>query len=105
LQEHSNETGASPRDDAPRAVDVFSNPVQSKYLHVGIARPRPLWVLYPVAGVDLLCRGAVLPYHEWTYRRRLTDAGWKALLDAGKSMQPGWIRDVTAAGRAETRDR
>src|SRR5262249_28405850 len=35
-----------PRDDAPRIVDVFSNPVVGKHLLVGTARPRTLWVVY-----------------------------------------------------------
>jgi hypothetical protein len=85
----------TPRDDAPRVVDVFSNPRTGKYFLIGTARPRALWVLYPVKGVDVLCRGAVLPYHEFAHPRRLTDAGWKALLDSSDRPQvPAWIKPV-----------
>src|SRR5262249_48881483 len=43
----------TPRDDAPRVVDVYSNPGEGKHLLVGITRPRALWLLYPVGGVDV----------------------------------------------------
>jgi len=86
-----------PRDDAPRIVDVFTNPVADKHLLVGTARPRVLWVLYPVKGTDILCRGAVLPYQEFAHAERLTDSAWKSLLDSPQRPElPDWIRPVTA---------
>jgi len=83
----------SPKDDAPRVADVFFNPnVRSKYLEVGIARPRTLWVLYPWQGRDVLCRGAVLPYYEFTSPQRLTNAEWKAILGSEKRpAPPAWL--------------
>jgi hypothetical protein len=85
-----------PRDDAPRIADVFSNPVAGKHLLVGIGRARHLWVLYPTKGGDVLCRGAVLPYYEFAHPQRLTDAGWKSLLDSPQRPQmPEWIQPVT----------
>jgi hypothetical protein len=87
----------TPKDDAPRVIDVFSNPAEGKHLLVGIARPRALWVLYPVGGVDVLCRGAVLPYHEWAHSSRLTDAEWKSLLGTAKRPgPPAWIQPLIA---------
>ncbi len=34
------------------------------------------------------CRGAILPYHEFTAPERLTDAAWKAKLDGPKENRP-----------------
>src|SRR5262249_44955428 len=90
-----------PRDDAPRVVDVYSNPIDRKHLLVGIARPRALWLLYPVRGVDVLCRGAVLPYREFTHPERLTDDSWKALLGSARAPKsPAWIQSLLAGDRA-----
>jgi hypothetical protein len=84
---------ATPRDDAPRVVDVFTNPnAAAALLHVGVARPRRLYVLYPWQGRDVLCTGAVLPYYEFRHARRLTDAEWRALLDGpNRPPAPGWL--------------
>ena len=87
-----------PRDDAPRIVDVFSNPQAGKHLLIGIARPRKLWLLYPTREGEILCRGAVLPYHEFAHTERLTDVDWKKLLDSPqRPALPAWIHSVTAA--------
>jgi hypothetical protein len=103
---YSGNSYLTPRDDAPRAIDVFGNPEDGKHLLVGIARPRTLWVLYPVRGVDVLCRGAVLPYREFRHPERLTDAGWKALLGSAKAPKsPAWIQPVFAPERAARRRR
>ncbi|NQT88863.1 DUF3160 domain-containing protein [bacterium] len=85
-----------PRDDAARIADVFFNPnVKKRYLEVGIARPRALWVLYPWKGRDVLCRGAVLPYYEFTSPQRLTNAEWKAMLDSPKRpASPDWLKPL-----------
>jgi hypothetical protein len=71
-----------PNDDAPRIVDVFSNSEKGGYLHVGISRPRKIYVLYPWKGKDILCVGAVLPYYEFVNNTRLTDSEWKKKLDS-----------------------
>jgi hypothetical protein len=89
----------TPRDDAPRVVDVFHDPSAGRFLEVGIARARALYVLYPVKGGEVLCRGAVLPYYEFTHPRRLTDAEWKALLDSKERPAiPSWVKPIV--GRA-----
>jgi len=88
----------TPRDDAPRIVDVFYNPKEKRVLEVGIARARALYVVYPVKGGEILCRGSVMPYYEFTHRQRLTDAEWKNLLDSkDRPDLPSWIK--TLAGR------
>jgi len=61
-------------------------------LHVGIGRPVALYVLYPWNGGTVLCRGAVLPYHEFVSQTRLTDGEWRALLDSDKRpTAPEWL--------------
>lgn len=82
----------TPRDDAPRVVDVFASPTEGRVLEVGICRPHALWVLYPVNGGELLCEGAVMPYYEFEHEERLTDADWKELLEGrDRPPVPGWI--------------
>ncbi|MFW6157739.1 MAG: DUF3160 domain-containing protein, partial [Planctomycetota bacterium] len=66
----------TPKDDAPRIVDVFSNPEAGRVLEVGVGRPRALYVLYPVKGGDILCQGAVMPYYEFQNSARLADMEW-----------------------------
>jgi hypothetical protein len=88
----------TPRDDAMRIVDVFSNPQMGKQLLVGTGRPRTLWVLYPVKGVDILCRGAVAPYYEFASADKLTDGSWKTLLDSPQRPEtPRWIQPVMSS--------
>jgi hypothetical protein len=66
-------------------------------VHVGIARPRTLWVVYPFKGRAVLCRGSVLPYHEFAHPQRLTDAAWKALLDSPRRPPPpSWLQEDMA---------
>lgn len=86
-----------PADNAPRVVDVFSNPASAKdrLLEVGVARPRALYVLYPTKNGEIPCRGAVMPYYEFTHDTRLTDADWKALLDSPKRPKsPAWLDPI-----------
>ena len=88
----------TPRDDAPRVVDVFANPNVGRVLEVGIARARALYVLYPWQGKELLCLGAVLPYYELTSAERLSDAEWKALLASPKRPGvPAWLRPIVGS--------
>jgi hypothetical protein len=85
----------TPLDDAPRIVDVFDNP-QKGVLCVGTGRPRALYVLYPWRGQDILCKGAILPYHEFLSRQRLTDSQWKNMLD-DKDQRPDippWLKPI-----------
>jgi hypothetical protein len=86
---------STPRDDAPRAVDVFSNPNLGRYLIVGVGRPRLLYVLYPWQGKEFLCEGAVMPYYEFVHNQRLTDTEWKSLLDSASApTAPSWLKSI-----------
>ena len=90
--------GLTPRDDAPRIVDVASDPQTGRFLLVGTGRPRALYVLYPWGEEEVLCRGAVLPYHELVDDVRLVDAAWRERLDAAQPEPPAWLRPILAAG-------
>jgi len=97
----------TPRDDAPRAIDVYANPNKPAYLEVAIGRPRAIYVLYPYQGAEILCRGAVMPYFEFPHDARLTDAEWIALLSSPKRPQlPQWASPIYSArgqGRPEVK--
>ena len=82
------------KDDAPRIVDVYRR--YGRSLSVGVARPRVLWVVYPWQGEEVLCRGAVLPYHEFASADRLTDKEWLKRLDSNDAPDPPrWVTDWT----------
>ncbi len=96
----------NPRDDAPRVIDVYSNPDRRGYLHVGVARPRTLYVLYPWQDNTVLCEGAVMPYYEFLDKAPLTDAEWKEKLDsATRPPIPKWLSPVVSGGNLSRPDR
>lgn len=87
----------TPTDDAPRIADISTNSQLGKHLHVGISRPRSLFVLYPWKGEKVLCRGAVMPYYEFTHKDRLDDADWMKLLDSKQRPAiPEWLEPIVA---------
>ena len=89
------DTWETPRDDAPRWVEIASNPKTGEILGAAIGRPRALYVLYPWHGKDMLCVGAVMPYFEVKDNARLTDREWKAKLDAETPPKlPIWLQAV-----------
>jgi hypothetical protein len=97
-EEHA---ASEPSDDALRIVEVlaahvsFSNTIS--HFHVAVGRPRAIYVLYPYQGKEVLCRGAVLPYFEFTHETPLTDAEWKTLYDSPqRPKQPGWLKPLFA---------
>lgn len=99
LMFYEGQSYLSPRDDAPRVADVHVNPRLRRYLHVGVERAQPIYVLYPRAGRDLLYVGAVMPYHEFSYPQRLSDEEWLTLI--GKPERPAlpeWVRPIYGAG-------
>ena len=84
-----------PHDDAPRIVDVFSNPQQGAVLEVGIGRPHIMYLLYPYLGRDVLCTGTVLPYYEFPSPDRLTDTDWLKQQDGPKAVAvPSWAAPI-----------
>ncbi len=96
LMLYNSNSYLSPHDDAPRIVSVFTNPnVAASHLQVGVARARAIYVLYPYQGKEVLCRGAVMPYYEFTHAERLTDEQWKELLDSDQRPDiPAWVKPI-----------
>ncbi|MCC6574668.1 MAG: DUF3160 domain-containing protein [Planctomycetes bacterium] len=90
-----------PFDDAPRACGVFANHelgAASGYLHVGVDRPRAIYVLYPSPDGDVLCRGAIMPYREFVHATPLTDTEFQALLDSDRRPNnPEWFKALPGA--------
>src|SRR5262249_26266660 len=62
---HAGNAYISPKDDAPRVADVFSDPLNRRYLEIGIGRAQALDVHYPDNDLEILCRGTELPYYEF----------------------------------------
>jgi hypothetical protein len=90
----------APRDDCPRIVDVVYNPQTGGYLHVGIARPRKIYVVYPWKGKGVLCKGSVTPYYEFVEGKRLTDGDWRRKLDSDKRPPiPKWVSGIVKGGK------
>lgn len=85
-------------DDAPRAVEVYVSRepgTGQQHLLVATGRPTAMYLLYPWDGGEILCRGVVLPYHEFARGRRLTDDDWRALLDSPDAPAlPAWSREL-----------
>lgn len=90
----------TPNDDAPKIVDVFSNPQEGGYLHAGIGRARRLYVLYPWQGKQILCEGAIMPYYEVVTSKRLTDQDWRETLNSDKRpSSPEWMSMIVSNGK------
>ncbi len=83
-----------PRDDAPLAAAVF-NRAGGQFLIAGTGRPREIRVLYPWKGKEILCRGAILPFHAELSPAPLTDVEWRSLLDSEKPpVVPDWLKPL-----------
>lgn len=85
-----------PPDDAPRIADIISDPNTGEYLHVGVAHPQAIYVLYPYQGTTYLCRGGIMPYYEFAHSTRLTDKDWLELIYDEKKCPkpPQWIAPI-----------
>ena len=87
----------SPQDDAPRIVDVVSDPFRGVVVHAAVGRPHRILVRYPWKGEDIVCVGGVLTYYEPRGPRRLTDADWRTQLDEGGAERPAWAAALFGA--------
>lgn len=82
----------TPHDDAPRWAEVCAYPAENKSLAIGIGRPRSIYVLYPWNGMEVLCVGSVMQYHEYYETKKLTDKEWLDLLDSPQAPEiPEWL--------------
>jgi Protein of unknown function (DUF3160) len=92
---HDGNSYLEPKDDTPRITTVHRDPNTDRWLQVGVARPRPILVLYPTKDGPVLCSGAVMAYREFAWSGPMTDAEWKALLDAKKAPDgPAWRKAI-----------
>jgi hypothetical protein len=101
---HEGDAFLTPRDTAPRIADVHLSAATGEVLEVGIGRPKSIYVLYPWKGKEVLCRGAVLPYYEFSSKERLTDEQWLKKLDrADAPALPVWTGRIVAqpAGKSD----
>jgi hypothetical protein len=52
-------------------------------------------VLYPWKGKEILCRGAIIPFHSELSDAHLSDKEWRARLDTAKPPDsPDWLRPI-----------
>lgn len=86
-----------PDDDAPKVVDVFSDPFTNMVVHAAVGRPQRIVLRYPWMGKTVDCAGCVLTYFEPRAAERLDDAAWRGLLDGGAAERPPWVRGLFAA--------
>ncbi len=85
----------SPRDDAPRWVEVVRDPRRDDSLAAATGRPQAFYVLYPWQGMEVLCEGAVIPYYEYRASTILTDAEWREQLGRPDAPQlPDWTKGL-----------
>ncbi len=85
----------TPRDDAPRWVEIVRDPRRNDSLAAATGRPRALYVLYPWQGLEVLCEGAVIPYYEYRAPMILTDAEWRERLNRPDAPRPPeWTRGL-----------
>ena len=64
----------SPRDDAPRWVEIVRDPWEGNSLVTATGRPQAVYVHYQWQGMEILGEGAVRPYYEHRAPTTLTDA-------------------------------
>ncbi len=91
LEFYDGNSWLAPRDDAPKAAEIFHNPTLGKRLHVAVGRPMAIYILYPWKGQERLCRGAVMSYYEFLSPNPVSDKEWKNKLDAKNApSRPDW---------------
>jgi len=98
LQLYGEHAGWHPHDDALRITNIFTAPLPDvRRLHVGVGRPRAIYVLYPYRDEEILCRGAVMPYYEFPHPGPLTDAQWRKMYNSpDRPPLPDWLQELYA---------
>lgn len=103
---------ARPRgDETPRqalVADVLTIEWPEKpreILHAGVGNIDELWVVVPRAGKQVLMRGGVFSYYEFTKPERLTDEGFmELLLSSSPPPRPLWARPVPKVKTKKTKN-
>lgn len=68
------------------------DPQSGESLHVGVGRPRALYVNYPTPQGPLLCRGAVMSYAQFVAEQPVTDEQWRERVRGGQGdLLPEWL--------------
>jgi len=84
-------------DEAPHIIPVYSRPKKNARLYTGTGKPRLMYLLYPYKGREILCIGAVVPYHEFISPIGLTDEQWKKRFDGDERPEsPVWLKQIMA---------
>ncbi|MCS7466936.1 DUF3160 domain-containing protein [Stieleria sp. ICT_E10.1] len=87
-------SASDPLDDAMRCVSVLTQ-ANGNHVHIAVARPQAIYVLYPDHGQGLLCRGAVFPYFEFSDDSVVDDQAWKTRVDSVTSPhRPRWLEPL-----------
>ncbi len=74
-------------------------------LHAGVGDVDELWVVVPRAGKQVLMRGGVFSYYEFTRPKRLTDEAFIELLaSTSPPPRPLWARPVAKVKKKKTKD-
>jgi hypothetical protein len=84
----------NPLDDAAKVAPIWvhSDDVARLYFHVGVGRPRRIYVLYPWKGEKHVCVGGIMPYLEHESDTALNDEEWRGVLDSAKPpTTPAWL--------------
>jgi hypothetical protein len=77
-----------------RCISVLMN-ANGNHVHIAVTRPQAIYVLYPHRGQQLLCRGAVFPYFEFTDNEIIDDDSWKTRIDtAPPPARPRWLEPL-----------
>lgn len=85
-----------PVDDSPKVACLSSQAPAGSFFHVATGRPRILYVLYPWKGREVLCQGAILPYHEVEGGGQLDDKAWRKQWPEEEGSRPKaakWLDD------------
>lgn len=87
-------SASDPCDDAMRCISVLTH-ANGDHVHIAVSRPQAIYVLYPDRGQQLLCRGAVFPYFEFTDNEIVDDESWKRRIDKSTTpARPRWLEPL-----------
>jgi hypothetical protein len=75
-------------ENVPRISHVAFNPMIGECLEAAIGHPHLMYVLYPTTFGEVLCRGVVIPYYEFSSTSRLSDTEWREGLSSSELPQP-----------------
>lgn len=90
---NARRSGTQASDPTSVIADVHTEPNSGQALEVASGHVDLIVVAYPLPnGTHVLVAGPVLSYHEFKSDTRLTDAEWRARLEAGEAPRPQWTR-------------